>query len=54
VLRYHYVVDDLAGLVVVAAALAAVRVLDARIARRSAAAHGDRMGDLLGTDRGRS
>ncbi len=49
VLRYHYLVDDLAGLAVVGASLAATRSLDARIARRSAdEGHADRMADLLG------
>jgi membrane-associated phospholipid phosphatase len=48
VLRYHYLVDDLAGLVVVAGALAATRFMDARIARKAAAAGDhDRMGELL-------
>jgi membrane-associated phospholipid phosphatase len=49
VLRYHYVVDDVVGLAVVAFALGAVRLLDRRIARKSAEAdsHGDRMSDLL-------
>jgi membrane-associated phospholipid phosphatase len=49
VLRYHYLVDDLAGLAVIGAALAATRFLDARVARKAAAGeHGDRMVDLLG------
>lgn len=49
VLRYHYVVDDLAGLAVVGLALAALRLLDGRLARKAAEAeaHGDRMTDLL-------
>ncbi len=48
VLRYHYVVDDVVALGVVGAALLAARLLDARIARKAAASHADRMGDLLG------
>jgi membrane-associated phospholipid phosphatase len=49
VLRYHYLVDDLAGLAVVAAALGAAALLDRRIARKAAAGpHGDRMGEMLG------
>ena len=57
VLRYHYLVDDLVSLVVVAIALVATRLIDARVARRAAAApapaaaaagHPDRMADLLG------
>ena len=57
VLRYHYLVDDLASLVVVAIAIVATRLIDVRIARRAAAApapapapggHPDRMADLLG------
>jgi len=49
VLRYHYLVDDLASLLVIAAALAARALLDSRIARKAAAdPHGDRMGELLG------
>lgn len=48
VLRYHYLVDDLAGLAVIGASLAATRFLDARVARKAAAGdHGDRMDDLL-------
>ena len=52
VLRYHYLVDDLAALGVIAAVLVATRLLDARIARKEAAAaggHPDRMAELLGT-----
>jgi membrane-associated phospholipid phosphatase len=47
VLRYHYLVDDLAAVVVVALALGATRFMDARIARKSADREHDRMGDLL-------
>lgn len=47
VLRYHYLVDDLAGIVVVVLALAATRFMDARIARKAADREHDRMGDLL-------
>lgn len=48
VLRYHYLVDDLAGLVVVAAALGGAWFLDRRIARRAASpSHPDRVADLL-------
>jgi membrane-associated phospholipid phosphatase len=50
-LRYHYLVDDLAGIGIVAVALAATEVLRRRAARRTAAApHGDRMADLLGAE----
>jgi membrane-associated phospholipid phosphatase len=54
VLRYHYVVDDLAGFAVVGLALGAVKALDARIARKAAPAdaHGDRVEDLLAGDPG--
>jgi len=49
VLRYHYLVDDVVALAVVAAALAARALLDARVRRKSAPdPHGDRMGELLG------
>ncbi len=52
VLRYHYVVDDLAGLAVAAAALAATGLLGRRAARKADAGpdvgHGDRMETLLG------
>jgi membrane-associated phospholipid phosphatase len=47
VLRYHYLVDDLAGVIVVGLALAATRFMDARIARKAADRDHDRMGDLL-------
>lgn len=45
VLRYHYLVDDLAGLVVLAAALGAAEVLARRAARKS---EKGRMAELLG------
>ncbi len=48
VLRYHYLVDDLAGLVVLATALGAAAFLERRAGRRTASSHGDRMGELLG------
>jgi membrane-associated phospholipid phosphatase len=51
VLRYHYLVDDLAALAVFGAALASTFLLDARIARKAAAAASaspDRMEELLG------
>ena len=47
VLRYHYLVDDLAGIAIVVLALGATRFMDARIARKSADREHDRMGDLL-------
>jgi len=47
VLRYHYVVDDLAALVLVGLSIAATRIMDARIARKGADAEHDRVGDLL-------
>jgi len=53
VLRYHYLVDDLASIAVIGVALGATRWIDARVARKAAAAaaagaHPDRMADLLG------
>jgi hypothetical protein len=52
-LRYHYLVDDLAALAVLGAALGATRLLDARAARKAAASAGppDRMAELLGEPR---
>jgi membrane-associated phospholipid phosphatase len=48
VLRYHYLVDDLAGLVVVALALGAMKFLDARIAGPPPGGpHPDRAEELL-------
>jgi hypothetical protein len=47
VLRYHYVVDDLAALVLVGLAIAATRIMDARIARKGTDPEHDRMDGVL-------
>lgn len=48
VLRYHWLVDDVAGLGVLALALGATALLDRRAARKAAAGgEGDRVGELL-------
>ena len=48
VLRYHYLVDDVVGILIAVGALAAAAFLARRAERKAATgAHGDRMGDLL-------
>ena len=48
VLRYHYLVDDLAGLAVAGAALGGAAFLARRAERKTAASsHGDRMDEML-------